>query len=186
MFFYHLKSVDCGRSDLWKSFGCQWKKWIAWFFCLWHLSSGVISRAIFVTFLQLPKYVLRICALRCFKLLPGILYGDIFLFACNLSCNLYQVFCKVLEVWFKKHALKLFQYRSVLFDNLIQLNSDLKAVVEMTWSNISPQLHAKLLNCQATSCTSFSMLHKLLAKNRHFSLGNVWKHLAIYVNKSLE
>jgi len=26
--FYHLRSVDCGRSDLWKSFGCQWKKWI--------------------------------------------------------------------------------------------------------------------------------------------------------------
>jgi len=24
-FFYHLKSVDCGRSDLWKSFGCQWR-----------------------------------------------------------------------------------------------------------------------------------------------------------------
>jgi len=23
--FYHLKSVDCRRSDLWKSFGCQWK-----------------------------------------------------------------------------------------------------------------------------------------------------------------
>jgi len=23
--FYHLKSVDCGRSGLWKSFGCQWK-----------------------------------------------------------------------------------------------------------------------------------------------------------------
>jgi len=23
--FYHLKSVDCGRSDLWNSFGCQWK-----------------------------------------------------------------------------------------------------------------------------------------------------------------
>jgi len=21
--FYHLKSVDCGRSDLWKSFSCQ-------------------------------------------------------------------------------------------------------------------------------------------------------------------
>jgi len=20
--FYHLKSVDCGRSDLWQSFGC--------------------------------------------------------------------------------------------------------------------------------------------------------------------
>jgi len=23
--FYHLKCVDCERSDLWKSFGCQWK-----------------------------------------------------------------------------------------------------------------------------------------------------------------
>jgi len=23
--FYHLKSVDCGRSNLWKRFGCQWK-----------------------------------------------------------------------------------------------------------------------------------------------------------------
>jgi len=23
--FYHLKSVDCGKPDLWKSFGCQWK-----------------------------------------------------------------------------------------------------------------------------------------------------------------
>jgi len=21
--FYHLKSVDCGRSDQWKRFGCQ-------------------------------------------------------------------------------------------------------------------------------------------------------------------
>jgi len=27
-FFYHLKSVGCGRSDLCKSFGCQWKKWL--------------------------------------------------------------------------------------------------------------------------------------------------------------
>jgi len=26
--FYRLKSVDCGRSDLWKGFGCQWKEWI--------------------------------------------------------------------------------------------------------------------------------------------------------------
>jgi len=32
--FYHLKSVDCGISDLWKSFGCQWKEWAAWFCCL--------------------------------------------------------------------------------------------------------------------------------------------------------
>jgi len=51
------------------------------------------------------------------------------------------------EGWFKKHALELFQYSSVLFDNRIELNSDLTPIVEMTRSNISPQLHAKLLNC---------------------------------------
>jgi len=32
--FHHLKSVDCGRSDLWESFDCQWKEWVAWFRCL--------------------------------------------------------------------------------------------------------------------------------------------------------
>jgi len=42
--FNHLKSGDCERSDLWKSFGCQWKEWPAWFFCMLDLSSGVKSR----------------------------------------------------------------------------------------------------------------------------------------------
>jgi len=32
--FYHLKSVHRRRSDLWKSFGCQWKKLITWFLLL--------------------------------------------------------------------------------------------------------------------------------------------------------
>jgi len=32
--FYHLKSVDCERSDLWKSFGCKWKERTARFCCL--------------------------------------------------------------------------------------------------------------------------------------------------------
>ena len=74
-------------------------------------------------------------------------------------------------------------------DQRLELNSDLKAIVEMTRSNISPELCAKLLNSQATSCSaerSFSMLGKLLAKDRHFSPENVWKYLALYVNKSLE
>jgi len=59
----------------------------------------------------------------------------------------------------------------------------------MTRPNISPELYAKLLNCQGTSCTveqSSSMLRKLLANDRHFSLDNVWKYLALDVNKSLE
>ena len=108
------------------------------------------------------------------------------LYCLKLFLQLLSSILQSVEVWFKKHALELFQYSSVFFDNRIKLNSDLKAIVEMTRSNISPQLHAKLLNCQATSCTSFSMLRKLLVKDRHFSLGNVWKYLALYVNKSLE
>jgi len=52
--FYHLKSVDCESSDLWKSFDCQWKECVAWFCCLLDLSSGVMSGASFSTFLQLP------------------------------------------------------------------------------------------------------------------------------------
>ena len=88
------------------------------------------------------------------------------------------------EVWFKKHALQLFQYCSVLFDNRIELTSDRKAIVEMTRWNISPQLHAKVWNCQTTPDTNSSILRKLLAKYNHFSLGTVWKYSALYVNKN--
>ena len=73
--------------------------------------------------------------------------------------------------------------------HLFKLNSDLKEIVEITRPNISLELYAKLLNCQATSCTverSFSILGKLLAKDCHFSPNNVCKYLALYVNKSLE
>jgi len=87
---------------------------------------------------------------------------------------------------FQKHASELFHYSYVLFDNRFELNNVQKAIVEMTQPNISPQLEAKLLNCQATSCSveqSYSMLCKLLANYRHFSPDNIWKSLALYVNK---
>jgi len=74
-------------------------------------------------------------------------------------------------------------------DHRFEFNSDLKAVVKMIRPNISPELYAKLLNCQATSYTverSFSMLGNLLAKDRHFSPKIVWKYLALYVNEPLE
>jgi len=80
------------------------------------------------------------------------------------------------------------QYSSVLFGGRFELYSDQKAIVELTRPNISPELYAKLLNYQATSCTverSLNMLRKLLAKDPHFSPENVWKYLSLYVNKSL-
>jgi len=68
------------------------------------------------------------------------------------------------------------------------VNSDLKEIAEMTRLNITPELHAKWLNCQATSCSvkrSFGTLRKFLAKDRNFFSDTVWKYLALYVNKSL-
>jgi len=56
----------------------------------------------------------------------------------------------------------------------------------MTRPNTSPELYVKLLNCQATSFTVERILCKLLANGRHFSPNNVWKYLALYVNKSFE
>ena len=69
----------------------------------------------------------------------------------------------------------------------LELHSDLKAIVKMSNTNVSPALYPKLLRCQATSCSverSFSMLGKLLAKDRQFAQGNEWKYLALYVNKT--
>jgi len=41
--FNHLKYIDCEGSDVWKSFGCQWEEWAAWFCCLLDVSSDVRS-----------------------------------------------------------------------------------------------------------------------------------------------
>ena len=59
----------------------------------------------------------------------------------------------------------------------------------MTRPNISLELYAKLLNCQVFLSSverSFSMVRKLRLNDRHFSPDNVWKYLALYVDKSLE
>ena len=69
----------------------------------------------------------------------------------------------------------------------LELNSDLKAIVNMSNTNVSPALYAKQLQCEATSCSverSFSMLGKLLVKDCQFAQDNVWKYLALYVNKT--
>jgi len=120
-------------------------------------------------------------------------YNATFFFStCNFLLQLLLSIAQNIKLLFKKHALKLFQKSSVLFDDRFELNSDLKTIVEMTRLNFnlacSPELHAKLLNCQATSCSveqRFSMLRQLLAKNRYSWPDNVWKYLALFVSKSL-
>jgi len=89
-----------------------------------------------------------------------------FFSTCNFLLELLLSIVQNVKVRFKKHALKLFQYSSVLFDDRSELISDPKTIVEMIRLNSSPELHTKLLNCQATSCSverSFGMLRKLIA-----------------------
>ena len=61
----------------------------------------------------------------------------------------------------------------------LELNSDWKAILKMSKPHvITAALYAKLLQCQATSFTverSFSMLYKLLAKDRYLVQGDLWK-----------
>jgi len=96
----------------------------------------------------------------------------------QLFVQLLSSILQSVEVWFKKHALELFQYNDVLFVNRIELNSDLKAIAEMTVKHQSttacqivqlPRNFMHCVACQKTSCTSFSMLRELLVKDRHFS-----------------
>lgn len=54
-------------------------------------------------------------------------------------------------------------------------------------SNIAPSLYGLLQSCQPTTASverSFSMLKKLLAKDRHFQPQNIHKYFKLYYNKA--
>ena len=58
--------------------------------------------------------------------------------------------------------------------------------INLKQEDISPALCAELQCCPPTTVAverSFSMLRKLLCKDRPFSLGNVEKYLCLYCNK---
>ena len=64
-------------------------------------------------------------------------------------------------------------------------NGDLTVIVNSTRDGINPSTYAALQNCQPTSASverSFSMLGKLLAKDRNFLPGNVEKYLMLHYN----
>ena len=65
-------------------------------------------------------------------------------------------------------------------------NKDVKAIVSLQKEGVSPALYAELQCCQPTSASverSFSMLGKLLRKDRPFLSVNVNKYLSVYYNK---
>ena len=69
----------------------------------------------------------------------------------------------------------------------LKKNSDLAIIVDMTrkYDILSPRMYAALQGCQPTSAVveqSFSMLGKLLCKDRNFMPGNVRKYLMLKYN----
>ena len=65
-------------------------------------------------------------------------------------------------------------------------NSDLKTIINSTNLTIDPTSYALLQKAQPTSAAverSFSMLSKLLRKDRKFEFKNVKKYMMLYYNK---
>ena len=66
-------------------------------------------------------------------------------------------------------------------------NSDLETIINCTNLTIDPTSYALLQKAQPTSATverSFSMLDKLLRKDRNFDVKNVKKYMMLYYNKT--
>ena len=67
-----------------------------------------------------------------------------------------------------------------------QSNSDLETIINCTNLTIDPTNYALFQKAQPTSAAvegSFSMLSKLLRKDRHFDVKNVKKYMMLYYNK---
>lgn len=64
-------------------------------------------------------------------------------------------------------------------------NNEINVIVSHSNGNISPDMYVALKNCIPTSIAverSFSMLNKMLSKDRNFAPNNVYKYLACYYN----
>ena len=66
-------------------------------------------------------------------------------------------------------------------------NNDISEIINMERQDISPAVYPMLQNSPPTSVSverSFSMLKKLLAKNRNFKVENVWLYMILHFNAS--
>ena len=66
-------------------------------------------------------------------------------------------------------------------------NSDLETIINCANLTIDPTSYALLQKAQPTSAAverSFSMLNKLLRKDRNFDVKNVKKYMMLYYNKT--
>ena len=66
-------------------------------------------------------------------------------------------------------------------------NNEISEIINMKRQNISPAVYHMLQNSQPTSASverSFSMLKKLLAKERNFKVENVRHYMILHFNAS--
>ena len=67
-------------------------------------------------------------------------------------------------------------------------NNDISEIINMERQGVSPAVYRMLQNSQSTSASverSFSMLKKLLAKDRNFEVDNVQHHMILHFNASI-
>ena len=67
-------------------------------------------------------------------------------------------------------------------------NNDISEIINMERQDVSPAVYHMLQNSQPTSAfveRSFSMLKKLLAKDRNFKAENVRHYMVIHFNASI-
>lgn len=72
-------------------------------------------------------------------------------------------------------------------DKRLEMN-EIKHILEMKNVNITPETYSKLQECQATSCSverTFSVLNKILAKDRNFKTCNIKYYVIVKCNSSL-
>ena len=99
--------------------------------------------------------------------------------------NMVSAYNDLMEVNFGVDSCNLKLYLNKRLNN----NADLKFIATLSRDDISPSQYQLLQNCQASSASverSFSMLKKLLAKDRPFNDENVQKYFMVYYNSSQE
>ena len=88
----------------------------------------------------------------------------------------------ITKIYLKEDCVKIGSY----IRKRMEKNSDISNIVKLQKDGVSPATYAQIQNCQPTSASverSFSMLRKLLRKDRPFLPENVEKYLSFYYNK---
>ena len=100
----------------------------------------------------------------------------------STKCTMTEAYTELTTLDWKQDCVAISAY----IKKRLSRNADLEAIVKMKRDGISLGLYAELQCCQPTSASvewSFSMLVKLLCKDRPFLPAKVEKYLCLHYNK---